>query len=109
MVEVSVVIPTCGRLHLLSRCLGAVVRQRLAPELYEVLLVDDSREGLDMEALLLQSYPWPERTPTVMLLRTSGRQGPAAARNLGASKARGELLAFTDDDTIPDATWLCEG
>jgi GT2 family glycosyltransferase len=32
--------------------------------------------------------------------------GPAAARNLGAQVARGELLAFTDADCLPEPDWL---
>jgi GT2 family glycosyltransferase len=32
--------------------------------------------------------------------------GPAAARNRGARKARGEILAFTDDDCLPRPDWL---
>ena len=32
--------------------------------------------------------------------------GPAAARNLGAQQARGEFLAFTDDDCHPSPDWL---
>jgi GT2 family glycosyltransferase len=32
--------------------------------------------------------------------------GPAAARNAGAAKARGELLVFTDDDVVCEPSWL---
>jgi glycosyltransferase involved in cell wall biosynthesis len=32
--------------------------------------------------------------------------GPAAARNLGVAAAQGELIAFTDPDTLPDPDWL---
>jgi glycosyltransferase involved in cell wall biosynthesis len=32
--------------------------------------------------------------------------GPASARNTGAAAARGEWLAFTDDDCLPDRGWL---
>ncbi len=33
-------------------------------------------------------------------------RGPAAARNYGAKKAKGEIVIFTDADTIPNKRWL---
>ncbi|MEY4948463.1 MAG: hypothetical protein RL698_674 [Pseudomonadota bacterium] len=42
---------------------------------------------------------------TLKLLRQENT-GPAAARNRGASEARGEFLAFTDDDCAPTPNWL---
>ena len=41
----------------------------------------------------------------VMLLVQS-HTGPATARNTGAAQAKGEVLAFTDDDCEPAADWL---
>ncbi len=35
-----------------------------------------------------------------------GTKGPAAARNYGAKKARGEIVAFIDADTLPNPRWL---
>lgn len=78
---VSVVVPTCGRPDLLERCLGALERQSLSREQYEIIVSDDSEL----------------------------RSGPAAARNRGWRKARAPLVAFTDDDTVPDRAWLEEG
>lgn len=78
---VSVVVPTCGRPDLLQRCLAALERQTLAPAQYEIIVSDDA--GL--------------------------RSGPAAARNRGWRKARAPIVAFTDDDTVPDPAWLEEG
>lgn len=36
----------------------------------------------------------------------SRHRGPASARNAGAARARGQLLAFTDDDCLVDLGWL---
>ena len=35
-----------------------------------------------------------------------GRRGPGAARNAAAALARGEWLAFTEDDCVPAPDWL---
>jgi cellulose synthase/poly-beta-1,6-N-acetylglucosamine synthase-like glycosyltransferase len=78
---VSVVVPTCGRPELLARCLEALSRQTLDARLFEIIVVDDSRT----------------------------RHGPAVARNRGWRRARGEIVAFTDDDTEPRPDWLASG
>ena len=36
-------------------------------------------------------------------------RGPYAARNTGIASAKGELVAFTDADCVPDPRWLAEG
>ena len=38
---ISVVLPACGRMDLLDRSLDALMRQRLDPRSYEVIVVDD--------------------------------------------------------------------
>ena len=48
--------------------------------------------------------PFRERM-TVALVRKENA-GPATARNAGAAKAKGMFLAFTDDDCLPDSSWL---
>ena len=37
------------------------------------------------------------------------RSGPAAARNRGWRRANADIVAFTDDDTVPDRDWLRQG
>ena len=106
--RVSVVIPTCGRPHLLERCLDALDRQQLDPAAYEVIVVDDARSDPTRELMEARAAARRAGRAPLRYLRPEGR-GPAAARNCGWRAARGEIIAFTDDDTIPDADWLRQG
>lgn len=103
---VSVVIPTHGRPKLLARCVRAVMRQDLVTGLYEVIVADDEAA----ECTRLRVAAWAARYPVPLrYVRVEGSHGPAAARNQGWRAARGEIIAFTDDDTLPDREWLHAG
>jgi glycosyltransferase involved in cell wall biosynthesis len=106
--RVSVVIPTCGRLQLLGRCLDALDRQRLDPAAFEVIVVDDGRSDPTRKLVQSRAAAAGARRAALRYLRPDGK-GPAAARNCGWRAARGEIIAFTDDDTIPDDDWLRQG
>ncbi|MHB9155802.1 MAG: glycosyltransferase family 2 protein [Endomicrobiales bacterium] len=106
-ITVSVIVPTCGRARLLERCLDALLAQDLEPSRYEVIVVDDGQgpeEKRPVEALCAR-----RAKPRVRCLASSGRQGPAAARNLGLGAAQGAVVAFTDDDCVPATDWLTKG
>ena len=97
---ISVVIPSRDRPRQLARCLEALAASACARELFQVIVVDDgSRTPLEPSV-----REWAGRL-TLRVLRQSNA-GPAAARNAGAAAAAGQLLAFTDDDCLPDAQWL---
>ncbi len=49
------------------------------------------------------------RAPQARYIAVNGAHGPAAARNRGWQAARGEIIAFTDDDCIPAPDWLQQG
>jgi glycosyltransferase involved in cell wall biosynthesis len=105
-VRVSVVIPTYRRATLLRRCLTALHGQRYDPGAYEIIIADDSAET-DTRAMV---EAMAARSPvTLRYIAVSGRHGPAAARNHGWKAARGEIIAFTDDDTVPAPDWLAAG
>ena len=106
-VRVSVVIPTFRRPALIVRCLRAVVGQRLDPAAYEVIVVDDGCTPDTQAAVEAVARANPAHT--IRYLRPHGGHGPAAARNAGWQAARASLVAFTDDDTVPDSEWLRQG
>ena len=104
--QVSVVIPTYRRPDLLRRCLDAVLAQRLPPEAFEVVVADDGHDEATRELVQRMAAAAPV---TLRYLRPSRGRGPAVARNAGWRAAASPLIAFTDDDTVPDPGWLAAG
>jgi GT2 family glycosyltransferase len=92
---VSIVVPTHNRSAALARCLTALSRLEYPGDRYEVLVVDDGGDG-----------DAPVADGIDLRVLKQARRGPAAARNRAAEVARGELLAFTDDDCMPPPDWL---
>src|SRR6478672_11466900 len=101
--QVSVIIPTYRRPELLARCLTALSRQRFPPNEFEVIVAADDATRRQLEALACGDFQ-PFYLPVV-----GTAHGPAAARNTGWRIARGTIIAFTDDDCIPDSGWLAAG
>ena len=106
--RVSVVIPTYKRPHLLLRCLKSVLTQDFDPDAYEVIVVDDGHDDATRQLIetLREGAPL---AAELRYLRPKHGRGPAVARNVGWRAARGALIAFTDDDTVPARNWLAEG
>lgn len=48
-------------------------------------------------------------TPRLQYITATQTRGPAAARNIGWRAAAGQIIAFTDDDCIPEPDWLFNG
>ncbi|MHB0858653.1 MAG: glycosyltransferase family 2 protein [Anaerolineae bacterium] len=98
--SVSVIIPTFNRPEQLACCLEALARSDYPRDRLEVVVVDDGgQRSPEAEVAAAGS-----RLDIVLLRQRNA--GPAAARNTGAARATGELLAFTDDDCLPDRGWV---
>lgn len=105
--EVAVVMATYRRPDMLRRCLEAVVQQSVSGDRYEVVVVDDGPDD-DTRRVVEAMDAATGGAPAVRYLRNQGK-GPATARNVGWRASAAPLIAFTDDDTVPDADWLREG
>lgn len=96
----SVVIPTVGRPRQLSRCLSAIARLHFPRDRFEVIVVNDGGDVAPEEGLATLAG-----NVSLQLLSQPNR-GAAAARNAGSAVARGEFIAFIDDDCVVSETWL---
>jgi len=99
---VSIIIPTHDRPDLLTMCLDSLLS--LHYPRYEIIVVDNA-PATNATVELIEKYS--QRTSQVSYVRED-RQGPSWARNRGITIARGEILAFTDDDVVVDTYWLAE-
>jgi GT2 family glycosyltransferase len=91
---VSVIVCTHDGAQTLPECLAGVARLDY-PD-FELIVVDDGSS--DESALLAHAHG-----ATVVSI---DHRGLSAARNAGIREARGEIVAFLDDDAYPDPDWL---
>ena len=98
--RVSVVIPTRDRPEPLARCLESVLACEYPADRLEVIVADNAPAGTATRDLV-EAH---ERVTYVL----AERPGSASARNVGARRAGGEIVAFVDDDAVADRRWLAE-
>lgn len=91
----TVAVCTRGRPALVARCLGAL--RRLDYPALDLLVVDNAPTD-HATADVVRTHPG-------VRYACEPRPGLDRARNRAIAEARGELLAYTDDDAVPDAGW----
>jgi glycosyltransferase involved in cell wall biosynthesis len=98
-VDVSVVVMTFNRPATLRRTLHSLERQSFPRERFEVVVVDGSS---------LPVYDVIKDFSHCLQIRhvVGPNLGPAGQRNRGVELARGDLVAFTDDDCVARPDWL---
>lgn len=90
----SVVVPTHNRAELLKQAIDSVLGQTFGD--FELLVVDD--HSTDHTQDVVHAF----EDPRIKLLVNDRTPGGAGARNVGVFEARGEWIAFLDDDDV----WL---
>lgn len=100
----SIVIPTYNRKPILEKCLRALECQRLegdTVEDYEIILVDDGSTDRTLDWLAGKTGEFPH-----VYSFSQDHLGPAAARNLGVKKAKGDTIIFIDSDLVVTENFL---
>lgn len=96
---ISVIVPHLNQAEALRRCLASLCSQQGLLEPAEIIVVDNGSKTMPSDVC--------SAFPSVKLL-SQPTPGPGPARNLGASHAGGDILAFIDADCIADEAWLSQ-
>lgn len=81
MIKYSVILPVYNEEKAIGNCLASLAKQTVAKEMETIVVDDGSTDNSGKYATYKQNH-----------------LGPGAARNLGASKAKGKILVFVDAD-----------
>ncbi len=98
-IDVSVIIPVFRNWQSLKHCLDSLPRQTYSLEKIEVIVVNNDPG---------HSYPFGLPGINIRFIKEH-RKSSYIARNTGVLASRGQILAFTDADCIPDAGWIKAG
>jgi glycosyltransferase involved in cell wall biosynthesis len=101
--KITVIICTYNRCQSLPKALESVAASKFTETVdWEVLVVDNNSRDKTREVV----EDFCRRYPGRFRYYFESRQGLCHARNGGVSEARGEILAFMDDDVTVEPTWL---
>lgn len=93
--EVSFIVPARNEQIHLPSCIGAIRETMRTKAAYEIIVVDDHSED---------DTPQVAQDQGCMVVHNKDK-GPAAARNAGASVAKGRFIAFVDADCLLSPDW----
>lgn len=85
---------------MLMQCLDALSHQAVDKKFFEVIVVNDGGPN-EIE----EKFHYLKDKLTLRYFYQENK-GPAAARNLGIKNARGNIILFLDDDSLPPENWL---
>jgi glycosyltransferase involved in cell wall biosynthesis len=94
---VSVIVPSYQSSETIRTCLDSLYSQDFH-RAYEIIVVDSSSDSTP--EIIRREYPG------IKLIHLHEKTDPAAARNVGARIAQGDILAFIDSDCEAESDWL---
>lgn len=99
----SVIIPVYNNAEIVKRAIGAFQGQTVPFKDFEVILVDDvSTDNLEK---VIADYL---KSSNIIYMRNSRSLGAGGSRNRGLEVASGEIIIFSDSDTIPESHFIEE-
>lgn len=100
---ISVIVCSYNRCRSLSKTLASLMETRVPSALSWELIVVDNNSTDDTKQVVAD---FARRAAFDVRYVFEGKQGLSHARNRGVEEARGDIIAFTDDDVIVERDWL---
>lgn len=97
---ISVIVPVYNSEKTIRSCLESILGQK-TNEPFEVIVVNDASTDSSEKEILAFSKK-------IIYIKNPSNKGPAFSRNLGAKKAKGEIVCFIDADCVAEKNWLLE-
>jgi glucosyl-dolichyl phosphate glucuronosyltransferase len=102
-IKITVIVCTYNRCRKLHHTIKSVADQAISPSLrWEILIVDNN--SIDETHQVVEELQG--RYPGQIRYILEPKKGVSYARNAGIQEARGEILAFIDDDETAHPDWL---
>lgn len=99
-IKISIIVTTYNRGDILNHCLDCLAAQTLDKSDYEVLIINNN--STDNTQSVAETYAKNNQNFKVFI---EEKQGSAHARNRGWAEAKGEIIAYIDDDAKTTADW----
>jgi len=82
-----------------------VIARKMNDYILEAMPQFNKQTYKDFEVILVLEEKTSKKFPKTRIIIT-GKASPAEARNIGVRNAKGEIIAFIDDDAYPEKNWL---
>jgi len=101
MKKASIVIPCYNTAENIGQTLQAFFDQTQPADAYEIIVIDDC--STDHTAAEIDRN---REDPRLIFLQNKRNSGPAHTRNRGIDQATGEIIIFSDGDTVPNKDYV---
>lgn len=102
-IEITIILSAFKRWDLLEKALQRISEQDFPADKWELIVIDDANAPQNKQ--VVESFSKKIKNITFI---SEGHRGAAKARELGFKRARGDIIAFTDEDTLPQTDWLSQ-
>lgn len=107
MIDITVAIPTYNGAEKIPKVFEKLQQQTgLENVNWEIIVIDNNSS--DDTSKVVKEYQDINFLPVELKYYFESQQGASSARQRAVKEAKGELIAFLDDDNLPEINWLAE-